>query len=279
MDPRLNGLNLKTSLSALLDLVLPRVCVVCGRPLLPQERHLCLECLSDLPLTRYAGLARNPMADRFNAAIQVDEYEPYAYAAALYHYRAEAGYKKISQALKYHRDFGAGRWASRLLGARLAASPLYADVDLVVPVPLHWTRRWARGYNQAAVIAREVAKELGVPHAPGLLRRRRRTRSQTRLSGADKTANVAGAFALRKGWRDPRPLRFFSPFFSLPRCGKSGPAPAGTLSGSAPALRHILLIDDVFTTGATLAACHRALRAVLGPQVRISVATLGVVGE
>ena len=123
MDPRLNHLNLKTSLSALLDLVLPRVCVVCGRPLIPQERHLCLECLSDLPETRYAPLGHNPMADRFNARIQVDEYEPYAYAAALYHYRAEAGYKKISQALKYHRDFGTGRWAAHLLGERLAASP------------------------------------------------------------------------------------------------------------------------------------------------------------
>ncbi|MDY6444572.1 MAG: double zinc ribbon domain-containing protein, partial [Bacteroidales bacterium] len=97
---------MKTSLSALLDLVLPRVCVVCGRPLIPQERHLCLECLSDLPETRYAPLGHNPMADRFNAKIQVDEYEPYAYAAALYHYRADSGYKKISQALKYHRDFG-----------------------------------------------------------------------------------------------------------------------------------------------------------------------------
>jgi ComF family protein len=248
MDPRLNHLNLKTSLSALLDLVLPRVCVVCGRPLIPQERHLCLECLSDLPETRYAPLGHNPMADRFNARIQVDEYEPYAYAAALYHYRAESGYKKISQALKYHRDFGTGRWAAQLLGERLAASPLYADVDLVVPVPLHWARQWARGYNQAAVIAREVAQVLGAPCAERLLRRCRRTRSQAHLHGGDaKAANVTGAFVLR--------------------------------SSELPAARHILLLDDVFTTGATLAACYRALRCAYGPQVRISVATLGVVGE
>ena len=247
MDPRLKSLSLKTSLSALLDLVLPRVCVVCGRHLIPQERHLCLECLSDLPETRYAPLGHNPMADRFNAKIQVDEYEPYAYAAALYHYRAESGYKKISQALKYHRDFGAGRWAAGLLGERLAASPLYADVDLVVPVPLHWARRWERGYNQAAVIACEVARVLGAACAERLLRRSRRTRSQAHLHGAAKAANVAGAFALR--------------------------------SNTVPAARHILLVDDVFTTGATLAACHRALRRAYGPQVRISVATLAAVGD
>ena len=239
---------MKATLPALLDLVLPRVCVVCGRPLIPQEQRLCLFCLADLPETRYAPLGHNPMADRFNAKIQVDEYEPYAYAAALYHYRAESGYKKISQALKYRRDFGTGRWAARLLGERLSASPLYADVDLVVPVPLHWTRRWRRGYNQAEIIAREVARVLEAPCEGRLLRRRRRTRSQAHLRGSDaKAANVAGAFVLR------RPVR--------------------------PEVHHILLIDDVFTTGATLAACHRALRRACGPQVRISIATLAAVGD
>lgn len=248
MDPRLTGLDLKTSLSALLDLVLPRVCVVCGRALLPRERHLCTECLSDLPETRYAPLGHNPMADRFNARIDPEEYEPYAYATALFHYRAESGYRKIPQALKYHRNFAAGRAFARMLGERLSASPLYADVDLVVPVPLHWTRHARRGYNQAALIAREVARSLSAPRAERLLRRCRRTRSQTRLSVAEKAVNVSGAFALRRH----RPL---------------------------PAVRHILLIDDVFTTGATLAACHRALRQAYGPQVRISVATLAAVGE
>ena len=99
--------------------------------------------------------------------------------------------------------------------------------------------------------AQKTPERLAIPggncDAERLLRRRRRTRSQTRLHGEAKAANVAGAFALR--------------------------------AGGKPDARHILLVDDVFTTGATLAACHRALRTAFRPDTRISVATLGAVGE
>ena len=198
MDPRLTGLDLKTSLSSLADLVLPRVCVACGRTLLPQERHICLDCLADLPETHFATLGHNPMADRYNARIAGNEYEPYACAAALFHYRADSKYSLITQALKYHRDFGAGKFFARMLGSRLASSELFAGVDLVVPVPLHWSRRWSRGYNQAEIIAAEVARALGAPCDTGLLRRCRRTATQTRISGEAKAANVAGAFRATK---------------------------------------------------------------------------------
>lgn len=266
MDNRLLKLNFKTSLSALADLLMPRVCLVCGRPLTLRERFLCLPCSMDLPLTRFERWEHNPMADKYNQAIS---YEPYQRAAALFYYRAESGYSGIPQALKYRRDFAAGRHFAAMLGRRLAGSPLFTDVDLVVPVPLHWTRRLRRGYNQAEIIASEVARELGaargagagragggdeaVAFEPRLLRRSRRTKTQTRLSGEDKQRNVAGAFAVRRGiakkWREK----------------KNSP-------------RHILLVDDVFTTGSTLAACHAALRTAFGPEVRISVATLAFAG-
>ena len=85
-----------------------------------------------------------------------------------------------------------------MLGERLSASPQFADVDVVVPVPLHWTRRWRRGYNQAEVIAREIADVLGAELRTDILRRARRTRSQVRLPVAAKAANVRGAFSLRR---------------------------------------------------------------------------------
>lgn len=250
MDPKLELLNLKTSLSAIADLVLPRVCVVCGRALLLQERHICTTCMADLPETHFAACSHNPMADRFNSMIDNERFEPYAYAAALFHYVDDSDYRNITRSLKYGGDVHAGRYFSRMLAARLGASIFYSDVDLVLPVPLHPTRRRARGYNQSEVIAKELADRLGADLETKLLVRTRKTRSQTQLSGEDKKTNVAGAFALR-----PERIR------SL---------------GMQP--KHILIVDDVFTTGATLAACHAALRQGFGSEVRISAASLAFAG-
>ena len=131
-----------------------------------------------------------------------------------------------------------------MLGERLREAAHFADVDLIVPVPLHWTRRFRRGYNQAEVLARGIAGVLGATVAPAALKRQRRTKTQTRLSIEEKARNVASAFRA-----------------APPR----------------PGVRHILLIDDVLTTGATLTASFLALRSVYPLPVRISVATLSAV--
>lgn len=243
----------KKELKAVADMILPRVCVVCGERLLLGERHICLHCLADLPLTHFWERAHNPMADKFNAVIQADlkEYERYAFAAALFFFSSDAPYRHILYNIKYEGRVDIGRHFGKLLGALLASSETFRDVDCVMPVPLHWVRRWRRGYNQAEVIAREVAAQLGAPLDCRTLVRRRRTRTQTKLDIKGKAANVAGAFRVRKGTQ-----------------GSEG----------QPQLKHILLIDDLFTTGSTLHACHIALRSVFPPEVRISVATLGFVG-
>ena len=265
------------------ELLLPRECVVCGTALLPEEKHICAHCASDIPLTRYERREHNPMADAFNARIQErlvtsdGTFEPYSRACALFFYDAARPYSNITKALKYRYNRAEGRFFAAMLGARLAASPLYADVDTVVPVPLHWTRRWKRGYNQAEVIAAAIAQAL--PRAvlrPELLRRVGRTRSQARLSSAaDRGANIRGAFramapgAVQAG--GPATLGHICP----DRVAQQQvPVVAGPID-QRPG--HILLVDDVFTTGATLGECHAALRAALGPGVRISAATLGFV--
>jgi len=128
-----------------------------------------------------------------------------------------------------------------------------ADGD-IIPVPLHWTRRWRRGYNQAEILAKAVAEAFSptagnavpVVCRPGLLVRSRRTRTQTRLNVEQKARNVEAAFRVPE-----RAVRILS------------------------SARHILLIDDTFTTGATLYACYAALRPFTS--ARISVATLAAV--
>ena len=252
--------HIKYIVRAVADMILPRSCVVCGEKLLLSEMHLCLHCMADLPLTRFWEMTHNPMADKFNAVIQVRleesqarPHERYAHAAALFFFSSDAPYRHILYTIKYEGRVDIGRHFGRMLGARLASSEAFRDVDCVIPVPLHWIRRWRRGYNQAEVIAREVASALGAPLDCRTLVRRRRTRTQTRLDIQGKAANVAGAFEMRKESK--------------------------SLDGHQPTeIRHILLIDDVFTTGSTLHACFTALRAAFPPSVRISVATLAFVG-
>lgn len=241
------------------DILLPRACIVCGRRLLLEEKHLCLECAADLPLTHFETMSHNPMADRFNDVIQkhltsdeiteVRPYEAYAYGTALFFYKEDGDYKQIPYQLKYHGNVSVGRHFGRMLGRRLAGSGLFQDVDMVIPVPLHRLRRWKRGYNQAEILAVEVASALGASIRNDILVRNRRTKTQTKLEVEEKIRNVKGAFEV-----------------VLPDSYDTVP-------------KHILLIDDVFTTGSTLYACFAALRTVFPPSVRISIATLGFVGH
>lgn len=209
------------------------------------------------------------------SAIRID----YVFAAALFFYRAESGYRRIPYQIKYHGDIPAGRFFGQMLGEKIASAEHFADVDTVIPIPLHWTRKWSRGYNQAEIIAREVASALGAELRTDILERCRRTRTQTKLTIEGKAANVQGAFSVRPGIINS--VRTTDSNNSLRPITNCPPRPcrnkADAYGPAGP--KHLLLVDDVFTTGSTLHACYAALREVFPPSVRISVATLAFVGE
>ena len=263
---------------ALVDLLLPRTCLVCGRKLGLHEEHICLYCLADMPLTHFWERSHNPMADKINGLIQerlcskLDSgssggpggpvgsggpgcsggpvgcgvREPYAYACTLFYFQSESAYRHILYSLKYKGNTAAGEHFGRMLGRKMSGAEHFKDVDVVIPVPLHWTRKWSRGYNQAEYIAKTLATELGAQIRKDILLRRRRTSTQTKVDVEQKGKNVHGAFE-------------------------------AVVPEHMPA--HILIVDDVFTTGSTLSACHEALRKALPASVRISIATLGYVGR
>lgn len=189
-----------------LRLLLPRSCPGCGGQL-GAERGLCAGCRAGL---RPRVESHSPLVGR-----------PLPHLVTLGRYQGTV--RRAVRALKY----GGAQEVALPLGQALAAGvPAEWGVVAVVPVPLHRTRQRQRGYNQAELLARTIAAELGVPCLP-LLERTRATAQQAKLHASERTSNLAGAFAVR------------------------GELPAGTL----------LLVDDVMTTASTLSACREALTA------------------
>lgn len=218
-------------------LFLPPRCPVCGEPLLRGERVVCSFCRATAPLTGYWHEADNPVAEKFWGLVPVHR------ASAFLFYLHGSGWRRLIHGFKYRNAWRSARGMGEWYGRCLAESGLYDDVDLVVPLPLHPLKRCRRGYNQSEYLAEGIAVQLGVGVDRRSVRRKRNTASQALKPRRERARNVENAFAVR------RPDR---------------------LDG-----RHILLVDDVMTTGSTLAACVAAILDA-APGCRVSVAALAV---
>ena len=229
------------SFKGLRDIFWPRRCCVCDTLLDADQQDICPECFADLPLTYFWDWEQNPAYEKINGRT------PVRAAACLFHFRREARYNHIMHSIKYYGNVLLGFRLGYMLGVRLSQSPLYRDIDAVTPVPLHPLRKFRRGYNQASVIAQGIAMSMHLPLEESLLIRRRYTKSQATLASAEKSGNVAGAFRLRR---------------SKAQClAERG-------------VKHILLVDDTLTTGATLAECAASLH----ENFEVSVAALAYAG-
>src|SRR5579875_832062 len=226
-------------------LIYPSCCLLCGQPLPGDQTHFCSLCHRELftdpdaTCPRCAGTV-GPFAV-IDGRCTACRKETFVFEQVLRLGRYDGLLREVILRLKNQR----GESLAELLGeywAREAASRFQAlHCDVLVPVPLHWRRRWQRGYNQSAALCRGLATYLGVPYQPSWLRRVRHTPRQTsRPTPAERKANVRGAFQARRG---------------VPLAGRS-----------------VLLVDDVMTTGATASEAARALRA--GGASRVVVAVL-----
>ncbi|KPL15173.1 MAG: hypothetical protein AMS26_08320 [Bacteroides sp. SM23_62] len=217
------------------NLLVPVFCPACGKVLVNNERIICTGCIYELPRTRYLSYTENPVARLFWGRVCVEN------ATALFQYQKGSRFQRLIHELKYNGRQDIGREMGRMLGVELDGSP-FASADIILPVPLHKKKYRQRGYNQCDPIAQGLSESLGISWHNGHLIRPSVSLTQTNRSRIDRWSNVDGIFEVK----DPGNL-----------CGK-----------------HIILVDDVVTTGATLDACATAILSL--ENVRVSIATLAV---
>ena len=222
--------------SRLLDLLSPRMCAICGNRLSISEQTICAKCNLHLPRTHYGRRPYdNEMARLLWGQIPVER------AAALFFYEPGAQGSKMIHKLKYGNHPEIGNIMGRMAALEMDADDFFEGVDMLVPVPLASKRQRQRGYNQSKEIALGVSEVTHLPVRTDIVSRQSFFGSQTQLGKWERNQNVKDAFLLMKG-----------------------PAAKG---------KHILLIDDIMTTGATIIACASEL--AKAGNVKVSVLTLG----
>lgn len=218
-------------LKQMADLIYPPLCVSCGL-MRPLDRHIfCLECLQQLPETGYHLHEQNPFTSHFAGRVRLQ-----AGASFLYFSRG-GGTQRMLHQIKYNNQPDLITVIGRWYGRQLLQAPLWQGIDAVVPVPLHWKKQRKRGYNQSAVFGEAIADVINTPcHARALLRITH-DRSLTGMNRLQRIQTIGSAFAVAK--------------------------PAQVKD------KHILLVDDVLTTGATLEACALALEKLPVASIRM----------
>lgn len=213
------------------DLFFPNLCAACGTSLVSQERVICTKCIFELPRTRFHLDPENILAKQFWGRVKLEQ------ASAFVHFQKGSKVQHIMHELKYKNRPEAAARMGELYAQDLKTSDHWIRPDVIIPVPLHASRFRRRGYNQSEEIAKGLASVLKIPIDTKSLVRITNTSSQTRKNRFERYENLLSAFALKK--------------------------PAVLAS------RHILLVDDVVTTGATLEACCVELMKVKGVKVSI----------
>lgn len=231
--------NISLYIHSALDFVFPRYCLCCRHCLSPGEELLCVKCLAKMPRIRHFSWENNEISRTFWGLIPIQR------AAALFRYSRHSPYSRILFELKYHHQPEIGCVMGRMMAEELLPTGFFDDIDFIVPIPLSRRKERERGYNQSAWIAKGIAQITGLPVDTTSVARILSNPSQTRLSEHQRRSNVRNIFSVRR----PEQLEN----------------------------RHILLVDDVITTGATMLSCAETIAGTC--RVQISILSLAWAGH
>lgn len=223
----------------LLRLFFPRVCSLCGTPLVEGEQLVCTHCMLTLPMATGTREQDNFLEKRFWGRLPIEA------ATSLLLFVKDNPSQQVLHQIKYNGNERLAVMMGKRLGEWIATTGRFDDVELIIPVPLHRRKERQRGYNQSLLLCRGIAETFPRPIVADNLVRLKKTDSQTHKNREERLDNMRQVFALRH----PEQL----------------------------AHKHVLLVDDVITTGATTEACYQALRQV--EELHISIASLAVAGD
>lgn len=228
--------SLQSIYDALLHIIFPQNCAGCNLPFRGKEKVLCLRCKMNLPLSNTWLHDKNLFSEKIYGRFTFQK------ACSFIYFNQSGLTQHLIHLVKYKDRKDIAEYLGRLFGEHLKNSQWAKEIDYLVPVPLHKQKRYLRGYNQSEVIAEGMSAILEIPHLKNSLIKTKHTTSQTKKTTKERIENVKDVFELT----NPKEL-----------IGK-----------------HILLVDDVITTGATLESCSQIILKL--PHTRISLATLAI---
>ena len=226
---------MKVSLSKtpLFHLFFPHICLGCGSDLIDKENFICLQCINDLPHTNFALHANNPVEKKFWGRIAITS------ATSEFYFSKSSIIQNLIHEFKYKGNKKVGHLLGNMMGKSLLNSNRF-PVDAVIPLPLFEKKEKIRGYNQAEILCKGITEIIQAPLIKNNVRRTIHTETQTKKGRLERWKNVEKVFSVSQ----PEMLE-----------GK-----------------HLLLVDDVITTGSTLEACAKEILKI--ENVRLSIATL-----
>ncbi len=220
----------------LLNLFFPKICLGCQNHLTDNELHICTTCRHQLPLTNFHFDRSNAVHKMLYGRIKIEE------ATALLHFSKKGIVQQLMHNLKYRNHEIVGQVLGEWLGEELKHAETYTTIDVVIPVPLHKAKQKERGYNQVDKFGKALAKALNADYNSSTLIKTTATKTQVFKDRLKRSSNIEANFTISE---------------------------SDTLRD-----KHVLLVDDIITTGATIEACANALFTIDG--LKLSVATMAI---